>query len=82
MRDDKNIDSTIETTISKYFTSKVALETTIDAVQVHGGNGYYNKYPVERYFREAKILEIIEGTSQVQQEIIANFGLRKYLIRK
>ncbi len=68
----------IETTIAKYFTSKIAMEVTTDAVQVHGGNGCYNKYPVERFFREAKILEIIEGTSQVQQEIISSYGLRAY----
>lgn len=68
----------IETTIAKYFTSKIAMEVAIDAVQVHGGNGCYNKYPVERFFREAKILEIIEGTSQVQQEIISSYGLRAY----
>ena len=67
-----------ETTIAKYFTSKIAMEVTTDAVQVHGGNGCYNKYPVERLFREAKILEIIEGTSQVQQEIISSYGLRAY----
>jgi alkylation response protein AidB-like acyl-CoA dehydrogenase len=68
----------METTIAKYFTSKIAMEITTDAVQVHGGNGCYNKYPVERMFREAKILEIIEGTSQVQQELISNYGLRTY----
>jgi alkylation response protein AidB-like acyl-CoA dehydrogenase len=67
-----------ETTIAKYFTSKIAMEVTTDAVQVHGGNGCYNQYPVERLFREAKILEIIEGTSQVQQEIISAYGLRAY----
>ncbi|MCP5105738.1 MAG: acyl-CoA dehydrogenase [bacterium] len=68
----------IETTIAKYFTSRIAMEVTTDAVQVHGGNGCYNKYPVERLFREAKVLEIIEGTSQVQQEIISSYGLRAY----
>jgi alkylation response protein AidB-like acyl-CoA dehydrogenase len=68
----------METTIAKYFTSRIAMEITTDAVQVHGGNGCYNKYPVERLFREAKILEIIEGTSQVQQEIISSYGLRQY----
>jgi alkylation response protein AidB-like acyl-CoA dehydrogenase len=68
----------MESTIAKYYTSKIAMEITTDAVQIHGGNGCYNKFPVERLFREAKILEIIEGTSQVQQEIIANYGLRQY----
>ncbi|MCK4765143.1 MAG: acyl-CoA dehydrogenase family protein [Candidatus Aminicenantes bacterium] len=78
MRRDGHPDAVMETTIAKYFTSKIAMEITIDAVQVHGGNGCYNRYPVERLFREAKILEIIEGTSQVQQEIISSFGLRRY----
>jgi alkylation response protein AidB-like acyl-CoA dehydrogenase len=81
MRRDGDPDAVMETTIAKYFTSKIAMEITIDAVQVHGGNGCYNKYPVERLFREAKILEIIEGTSQVQQEIISSFGLRRYYVK-
>lgn len=81
MRRDGHPDAVMETTIAKYFTSKIAMEITTDAVQVHGGNGCYNQYPVERLFREAKILEIIEGTSQVQQEIIASFGLRRYFIK-
>lgn len=68
----------IESTIAKYYTSKIAMEIATDAVQVHGGNGCTNEFPVERLFREAKILEIIEGTSQVQQEIISSFGLRQY----
>ena len=67
-----------ETTIAKYFTSKIAMEIASDAVQVHGGIGCSNIYPVERLFREAKLLEIIEGTSQIQQQIIARYGLRKY----
>ena len=73
-----NQDAIVETTIAKYYTSKIAMEIAIDAVQIHGGNGCCNQYPVERLFREAKILEIIEGTSQVQQEIISRFGLRRY----
>lgn len=67
-----------ETTIAKYFTSKVAMEVATDAVQVHGGNGCLNSFPVERLFREAKVLEIIEGTSQIQQQLIAKYGLRQY----
>ncbi len=75
-------DAIIETSLAKYYTSKVAMEVALDAVQVHGGNGCYNKYPVERLFREAKILEIIEGTSQVQQQMIAGYGIKKYHRRK
>jgi len=78
LRKKNDMSAVMETTIAKYFTSKIAAEITTDAVQIHGGNGCCNKFPVERLFREAKILEIIEGTSQVQQEIIAAFGLRNY----
>jgi alkylation response protein AidB-like acyl-CoA dehydrogenase len=68
----------IETSIAKYFASRVAVEVTQHAIQVHGGNGFSNSYPVERLFREAKVLEIIEGTSQIQQQVIAKYGLREY----
>ncbi|MFC2169924.1 acyl-CoA dehydrogenase family protein [Acidobacteriota bacterium] len=71
-------DAIIETTIAKYFSSKMALEVAADAVQVHGGSGCYSGFPVERFFREAKLLEIVEGTSQIHQEILANYALRKY----
>ena len=82
LRLEKHHDAAMETTVAKYFTSLIANEIASDAVQVHGGNGCYNKYPVERLFREAKILEIIEGTSQIQQSIIARFGLRRYYQNK
>jgi alkylation response protein AidB-like acyl-CoA dehydrogenase len=78
LRKKGDANAVMESTIAKYYTSKIAMEIATDAVQIHGGNGCYNKFPVERLFREAKILEIIEGTSQVQQEIIANYGLRQY----
>lgn len=81
MRRDKHSDSTMETTMSKYFASKVAMDITNDALQVHGANGFVNDYPVERLYREAKVLEIIEGSSQMQQEIISNFGLTRYFKR-
>jgi alkylation response protein AidB-like acyl-CoA dehydrogenase len=67
-----------ETTIAKYFTSKIAMKIASDAVQVHGGAGCSNQHPVERLFREAKLLGIIEGTSQIQQQIIARYGLKIY----
>ncbi len=78
MRRDKETDAIVETTIAKYFASKVAMEVAMDAVQIHGANGCQELYPVERLFREAKLLEIIEGTSQIQQEIIGKYGLKKY----
>jgi alkylation response protein AidB-like acyl-CoA dehydrogenase len=82
MRKSNEENAVMQTTIAKYFTSKVAIENAIDAVQVHGGNGCCGDYPVERLFREAKILEIIEGTSQIQQEVISIYGLRAYYMTK
>ena len=83
LRNERNVDAIIESTIAKYYTSKIANEIATDAVQIHGANGFSNKYPAERLFREAKTLEIIEGTSQVLQEIIGNHALAKYnLYRK
>lgn len=62
--------------MAKYFSSKMAMKVATDAVQVFGANGFSRKYPVERLFREAKVLEIIEGTSQVLQPLIAQHTLR------
>jgi hypothetical protein len=78
MRMEDHDDKLMLTTMAKYFASTVAMKVASDAVQVHGGNGCHNQYPVERLYREAKILEIIEGTSQIQQEMIAEYGLHKY----
>jgi alkylation response protein AidB-like acyl-CoA dehydrogenase len=71
-------DAIMETNIAKYHTSKAAMAVSMNAVQVFGGNGCWNHYPVERLFREAKILEIIEGTSQIQQIMLSEFGVRRY----
>jgi alkylation response protein AidB-like acyl-CoA dehydrogenase len=56
--------------MAKLFASDVAMRVTIDAVQVHGGYGYMQDYPVERYLREAKALQIVEGTNQIQRVVI------------
>jgi alkylation response protein AidB-like acyl-CoA dehydrogenase len=58
------------TSMAKLFASDVAMRVTTDAVQVHGGYGYMREYPVERYLREAKALQIVEGTNQVQRMLI------------
>lgn len=80
-RKQKSTEAAIETTIAKYFASKVAVDVTNDALQIHGANGFTSQYPVERLYREAKVLEIIEGSSQMQQEIISEFGLQQYFKR-
>ena len=66
----------LESAMSKYFASEVAVECARKAVQVHGGYGYSCDYPVERFYRDAKIMEIYEGTSQVQKIVIARALLR------
>jgi alkylation response protein AidB-like acyl-CoA dehydrogenase len=55
---------------AKLFATDVAMRVTTDAVQVLGGYGYVSDYPVERYFREAKVLQIVEGTNQIQRLVI------------
>ncbi|MGB0694799.1 MAG: acyl-CoA dehydrogenase family protein [Rhodospirillaceae bacterium] len=64
----------MEISIAKQFTARAALKAATDAVQIHGGNGCGPDYPVQRYFRDAKVMEIIEGSSQIQQMIIARHG--------
>ena len=78
MRKSARPEAIVETTIAKHFAAGAAFRTACDAVQVHGGNGISSEYPVERYMREAKVLEIIEGTSQMQQLMISLHGLRQY----
>jgi len=60
-----------EAAMAKLFTSELAMNITTEAIQIHGGYGYIREYNVERFFRDAKILEIGEGTSEVQRIIIS-----------
>lgn len=57
--------------MAKLFAAEMAMKVTTDAVQIHGGYGYIREYQVERYFRDAKITQIYEGTSQIQKLVIA-----------
>jgi alkylation response protein AidB-like acyl-CoA dehydrogenase len=61
----------LASSMAKLFASKVAMNTTVEAVQVHGGYGYVKEYHVERLMRDAKITEIYEGTSEVQKIVIS-----------
>lgn len=65
-----------ESAMCKLFASEVAMRATTKAIQIHGGYGYMKDYPVERYFRDAKLLEIGEGTSEIQRLVIARSLLR------
>jgi alkylation response protein AidB-like acyl-CoA dehydrogenase len=68
----------LESSIAKLYSSEAAMYVAHQAVQIHGGMGYSKELPVERYFRDAKITEIYEGTSEVQRMVIARTetGLR------
>ena len=68
---DNNINVIKEAAMAKLFASELAMKVTTEAIQVHGGYGYIKEYDVERYFRDAKILEIGEGTSEIQRIIIS-----------
>jgi len=60
----------MEAAVAKLYASEMAMEVTKDAIQIHGGNGYIREYEVERFWRDAKLLEIGEGTSQIQRVVI------------
>jgi alkylation response protein AidB-like acyl-CoA dehydrogenase len=57
--------------MAKLFTSETAMFVTHQSVQIHGGMGFSREFPVERYFRDAKITEIYEGTSEIQRLVIS-----------
>jgi len=66
--------------MSKYFSTDVAMKVTTDAVQIFGGYGYTKDYRVERYMREAKLLQIVEGSNQIQQLIICRYLLGRDMV--
>ncbi len=76
---DKGMKFTKQSAMAKLFAAETAMWVTTKAIQIHGGNGYTTDYPVERYFRDAKITEIYEGTSEIQKIVIARQTLNEYL---
>ncbi len=67
---DRGQPSTVETSIAKLYATESAVECANAAIQVHGGSGYVDDYPVERYMRDARVTTLYEGTSQIQKLII------------
>jgi alkylation response protein AidB-like acyl-CoA dehydrogenase len=67
---DQHLNYDMASSMAKLFSSEVAMRTTVEAVQVHGGYGYVKEYHVERLMRDAKITQIYEGTSEVQRIVI------------
>ena len=75
---DKDQETNYDTSsaMAKLYASKVAMEQTVEAVQIHGGNGFVKEYHVERLMRDAKITQIYEGTSEIQKIVISRSVLR------
>ncbi len=74
---DRHARFTREASMAKLYASETAMWVTTKAIQVHGGIGYSKELPVERYFRDAKITEIYEGTSEIQRLVIARSALEE-----
>ena len=68
---DQGLSYTVDAAMAKLFAAETAMEVTTKAIQFHGGYGYTREYPIERMFRDAKITEIYEGTSEVQRMVIS-----------
>ena len=68
---DRGVKHSMQSAMAKVFASEVANRAAKEAVQIFGGNGYVEDFPVERHYRDAKITEIYEGTSEVQRLVIA-----------
>jgi butyryl-CoA dehydrogenase len=73
---DRGLPFTKEAAMAKLCSSEAAMWVTTKALQIHGGYGYIREYPVQRYFRDAKITEIYEGTSEIQRMVIARHILK------
>jgi alkylation response protein AidB-like acyl-CoA dehydrogenase len=73
---DNHLDYGMASSMAKVFSSEVAMRTTVEAVQIHGGYGFVKEYHVERLMRDAKITQIYEGTSEVQRIVISREILR------
>ena len=68
----------MEASVAKLFASEMSTRVAHKAIQIHGGNGYSSEYPVERAYRDARITEIYEGTSEIQRLVIASWVLKSY----
>ena len=75
-RCDKGLPFTKEASMAKLFASEAATKVSSAALQLHGGFGYFKESVIERFFRDAKVTEIYEGTSQIQRTVIARQILR------
>jgi len=77
LRDRSDPGAFMETMVAKYFASTTATKAAADAVQIHGANGCHEDYPVGRYLRDSRVMEIIEGSTQIQQITISRFDFQE-----
>jgi butyryl-CoA dehydrogenase len=77
-KEDTGARFSMEASIAKLFASEMATRVAHKAIQIHGGNGYSREYPVERAYRDARITEIYEGTSEIQRLVIAAWVLKSF----
>jgi butyryl-CoA dehydrogenase len=73
---DRKVDYTMQASMAKLFASEMVNRVTAKAIQMHGGYGYTQEYPVERYYRDARVFTIYEGTSEIQRVVISNHILK------
>ena len=69
--EDQEVPFTKEASMAKLFASEIAMNATVKAMQIYGGYGYTREYPLERFYRDIKLCQIGEGTSEVQRMVIA-----------
>ena len=70
LQDSGDPGAVLATSVAKYFSARMAVRVAGDAVQIHGANGFSRDFPVHRHWRDAKVMEVIEGSSQIQQMVI------------
>jgi len=75
-KQDSGVRFSMDAAIAKLFASEMSTRVTHKAIQIHGGNGYSREYPVERNYRDARITEIYEGTSEIQRLVISSWVLK------
>lgn len=75
---DNHMDPTINASIAKFYATEVALEVANEALQIFGGYGYTKMFPVEKLFRDIRVLRIYEGTSEIQRLIVSEFAMNEY----
>jgi acyl-CoA dehydrogenase len=75
---DQGMDNNISSACAKAFASDVAMNVTTEAIQIFGGYGYIKTYPVEKLFRDAKLFQIYEGTSEIQRIVISRYAMKQY----